>query len=554
MRVYLSTRQQLTLESGPFAGGGQGSIYRFDASLHRTLRLRVAKILKPQHCTPEYEARIEYLCAHRPSATSLPSADCLAWPEACLYDRRGRFIGFTQPLVRGAIELEPLCTTGGNLDPRFAHFDGSTPQAFAQRLRVARSLVDALAAVEFAGEFVSTDLKPQNIMVKPTAEVALIDLDNLQICERGAVLFRSTGFTDEFCPPEFFQGKVDLKRDVVDKSFERFSLAVILYRLLFRIHPFMGAYDAADLLDAIRRGYFAGGPNRGRFSVIPPPHGDFDRSAPALRQLFVQALDDGTRAAQRPSAAEWAVVLAQLGAHPTQVSPKHARAAWAAQRGIPVPSSSLVTGWERASIWNPYPAWRTGYRSPHLYVEPAVSEVIDVEDPIAGGRLRAHVHDIWLVFVFQPMVVGKRVELQCNVPPGFSGVADFAGEGWLGRTLPANANCVRDIYATQSFHLDLKPRTTAARSTTGGQPVRLTLLVEVTTFELRTPAEPTRPLPVAEQHGPSLHPVPLRAASGDPVRTPVPFGSAIAEGALRQPAAFSSAITTLRRPIDLGGR
>lgn len=555
MRVYLSTRQRLTLESTPFASGGQGLIYRFDARVHPALRLRLAKILKPHANSPDYEARIEYLCAHRPALSSLPNPDCLAWPEQCLYDQFGKFIGFTQPYVGGAIELENLCALAGTTDPRFARLSGPTASARSQRMRVARNLADALAAMEAAGDYVSTDLKPQNILVKPTAEVSLIDLDNLQISEQGSVLFRTTGFTDEYPPPEFYQGRVDLKTDRANKSFERFSLAVILYRLLFGIHPFMGTSSASDLLDAIRRGYFAGGPTRNRFTVIPPPHREFDAADPSLRQLFLLAFDDGTKAAQRPTAQQWSAVLAQLGARPATVSTKHARAAWAAQHGISVPPSSSVKGWDNASIWNPHPARRAGYRSVDLFVDPTVCDVVQVDDPVSGVRLKAVIHDIWLVYVFTPAVVGKRVILSYQLPSTLRGTSNFAGKGWFGRSLPPIGDCVRDIYRDFAFELRYCPRSAALFSKERLRPTRLALQVEVVPFKPNRPLalqgqHPSLALPGRVQQPMQLQPhrmVPFRQTEGlrPTAKDALLHGTAAASG----PVAALKSVQPLRRPF-----
>ena len=551
MHVYLSSRQRLTLERAPFASGGQGVIYRVDARVNFALRLRIAKILKLHANTPDYEARIEYLCAHRPAQASLPNPDCLAWPEHCLYDQFGKFIGFLLPLIGGAIDLEHLCNFKGTVDPRYARFSGWSASSRNQRLRIARNLVDALAAMEASGEYVSTDLKPQNILVKPTAEVSLIDLDNLQISEQGALLFRATGYTDEYPPPEFYQGKVDLKTSIVDKSFERFSLAVIIYRLLFRIHPFMGTSTARDLLDAIRCGYFVGGSHRHRFSVIPPPHREFDAADPSLRQLFFLAFDDGKKAAQRPSAQEWAAVLAQLGARPTPASARHARAVWAAQHGIPTPPSSAVQGWENASIWNPYPPRRTGYQSPDLYVDPRFSGRLKVEDPVSGMTMSVVIHDIWLVYVFEPVVVGKRVLLSYHMPPSIQGVANFMGAGWLGGLIPPDGYCVRDLYATFVFRLSYHPRGASLLSKARLRPRHLDLLVEVTPFELNRSSEshdvrPSPGLPV-----PMGQPIALQPERAVPIHQGARLRSVANDTALRGAAAFYTRVIALRNVHSL---
>lgn len=457
MHVYLATRQSLTVEAQPFAAGGQGAIYRFDRTLHPTLRLRVAKILNSGQTRKAKEPRIQYLCAQRPSVAQLPNPDCLAWPEQCLYDDHGIFIGLMLPLVAGGIELENLCVPNGTRNPRYARFSAPGAAGRQQRLRIARNLVEALAAFDAAGEFVLTDLKPQNAIVKPTGEVALIDLDAMQICSQGQLLFRGTGYTDEYPPPEFYQGRVDLSRDRVDKSFERFSMAVILYRLLLNIHPYAGPSDAADVLDAIKRGYFVWGPKRHKFAMIPRPHNDFQSLDPAIQQLFLHAFDDGNSPDQRPSAQQWAAAFAQAGVQAATANPKHVRAAWAALFGMSPPPPPIIDDLGQASIWNPYPTSGHGRVCDDTIVDAQLSEKLETVDPVSGCKLTAMVYDIWLTGGLTPAVIGKRVALSYYIPPTYRGFANFHGEGWLGRRIRPRGNCVRDIYGSLTFTIRIRP-------------------------------------------------------------------------------------------------
>jgi hypothetical protein len=238
------------------------------------------------------------------------------------------------PLVGEGQSLEILCTAGGTPDPRFHHFLGPGMAERSARTRVARNIVDALAALEASGDYVLTDLKPENIMVNPAGQTYLVDLDAMQIANGNSVLFSATGITDEYPPPEFYQHPKLPQR--VPKSFERFSMAVVLYRLLLNIHPFAGATPAGGLLENIAAGYFANGRHRNRFRVVPPPHGGFISLPNGIQALFLRCFDAGTDdPTQRPAASEWVAALQGAGVQPGTVSSQQRRNILVARTALP---------------------------------------------------------------------------------------------------------------------------------------------------------------------------------------------------------------------------
>lgn len=203
--VFIQNGKRYQLVAAPIAQGGQGAIHRFDPNAHPNLRLRVAKLyLDPQKAAAD-EGRIKHLCANAPGTSRLSNPDCLVWPEEPLFDAAGKFIGYIMPLVKGGKDLEIMCDVVGPQDPAFVHFGGCGGKERNARCQVAANMLDALVALEAAGEFVLTDLKPPNIQVAPTGLAYLIDLDSVQVASKGQVLFNGMGYTDEYPPPEFYQ-------------------------------------------------------------------------------------------------------------------------------------------------------------------------------------------------------------------------------------------------------------------------------------------------------------------------------------------------------------
>lgn len=483
--VFIQNGKRYQLVAAPIAQGGQGAIHRFDPNAHPNLRLRVAKLyLDPQKAAAD-EGRIKHLCANAPDTSRLSNPDCLVWPEEPLFDAAGKFIGYIMPLVKGGKDLEIMCDVVGPRDPAFLHFGGSGVKERNARCQVAANILDALVALESAGDFVLTDLKPPNIQVAPTGLAYLIDLDSVQVASKGQVLFNGMGYTDEYPPPEFYQTPAMLK-GYVPKSFERFSMAVILYRLLLNIHPFMGSSPAKDLMDAIRLGYFANGRHRRKFQVLPPPHDDFKSLPAEFQKLFIQAFDAGTDdPARRPSAAEWAGAFARAGFQPGTVTPHQRQNIRKARRAVqppptlppaaqplpglgptnpfghippmPLPMPVLAGN---AGIWNSA-SQSSPYLLPEVVADPQPSNSFDVADPDILLFVRVKTFDLWLQSPQGLVVAGQRVVLEhhylgpdalwCNFQGNFLGARWVRKILQLVNPLPRFGVTVRDIFGTFEF-------------------------------------------------------------------------------------------------------
>ena len=101
----------------------------------------------------------------------------------------------------------------------------------------------------------------------------------------------------------------------IPESWDRFSLAVLFYRVLFGIHPFTGTLNPpfekhTNVSEIIERGFFVHGVHASKFKVIPPPHKRFISMDSEIKDLFYQALDTTkNRPEFRPKASDWCHVL-----------------------------------------------------------------------------------------------------------------------------------------------------------------------------------------------------------------------------------------------------
>ncbi|HEX4855154.1 hypothetical protein [Arenimonas sp.] len=297
--VFIEGGGPLTL--GPLVkSGGAGSVHLVAGDPRR-----VAKLYHAGLASPEYERKLAAMLALAPALPAIRDGDRehvqIAWPQALLRDRRGRFLGFLMPAVdiKATSELETI------LQERQARAHG-LPTGLGAKLTLAANLASVIAALHDEGHHV-VDLKPVNLRFYPRSlYMALLDCDGFSIQGQGE-RFPAPQFTPDYLAPEFQRQGLD---DAGEQTQDRFALAVVAFQLLnFGLHPYAGrpASDqlATDLPGRIAQGAYAYGLRRNPL-IHPSPVSGHEALPGELRRLFDQALGGGTT---RPAAAEWAEVL-----------------------------------------------------------------------------------------------------------------------------------------------------------------------------------------------------------------------------------------------------
>ena len=302
--LTLSNRSQIQLSDKPLGQGGEGDVYEIKSPSRYTNH--VAK--KYKNPTSERERKLKYLIKNPPQ-TEENGHTFLIWPRDLLYEN-GKFVGFIMPKATG-IELELLCSDDflnypeyqGSVWEKFAF---SQPNSLIKRLKIARNICAAVAAVHAKNNYVLVDLKPQNIKITDKGLICIIDLDSIQVTEKGKVLFASKVATPEYSPPEVSQNP-----QTKDEYWDRFSLAVIIYRILVGIHPFTGTLKPPNdkkTTDAelIKEGFYPHGKKKNEFSYINEEHNRLFKYPDAVIKTFKKAFDDYLlQPDKRPSAADW---------------------------------------------------------------------------------------------------------------------------------------------------------------------------------------------------------------------------------------------------------
>jgi serine/threonine protein kinase len=328
LTVYTSGKVPILLENPPLGQGGEGVVYKA-----RKTSLKgnwVAKIYHPQERTTLREPKIKYLIDHTPQAATTSGA---IFPEKPLYNQAGEFVGFLMQQTVGQVDITSLCslTPSAKLDISWhKKYHRYAASGVGNRLQVCYNIAQAFDQLHQSGKFVFVDIKPENIKLTYEGDISLIDIDSIQVAEDDRLLFAAQKLTHEYSPAEITQ--LDFKKEYVPESWDRFSLAVVFYKILFGLHPYTGSckppFDQYVTNEQkIAQGLFVHGKQQKHFKVIPIPHQNFHLVPKKLQQLFLRAFEEGhTHPEQRPTMAEWMQVLEQTKAF--ELQPTHTLRDW----------------------------------------------------------------------------------------------------------------------------------------------------------------------------------------------------------------------------------
>jgi len=268
--------------------GGEGEVYALADDPSRAVKVYAAPDVAR-------EAKVQAMIAQRLAEGS----DLVAFPEAAVASRDGRFAGFVMRLVKGHTSLHELYSPGS----RKIHF----PKAdYRFTVRAAANIARSVAKVHDLGAVIG-DINHSGILISDQAVAALIDADSFQfgpdhLCRVGV---------PEYTPPEL-QGR-SLSGIVRTADHDAFGLAVVLFQLLFMgRHPFVGRYTGGDMPieRAIQERRFAYSMVRD-VAMSPPPGTARLTDFPAPIRAAFEAAFSATPS-PRPTAAQWAAVLKEL--------------------------------------------------------------------------------------------------------------------------------------------------------------------------------------------------------------------------------------------------
>lgn len=299
--VHDEQRRPLTLKR-LLKSGGAGSVF--------TLKERPQQVAKLYHTdkdAPVYERKLRAMLELQPDLPAIKgkggSQVQIAWPIDLLRDGRGRFIGFTMPIldVSATTDLEHV------LQERQAR-EAGLPTGLGPKMTLAANLAATLAALHRRGHYV-VDLKPLNVrFYRSSLFIAMLDCDGFSIQGKGE-RFPAGQVTTDYLAAEFQQRGVKAGEE---EAQDRFALAVMVFQLLNSgLHPYSGRPKGGslpnDLPGRIAAHLYPYGRLRAHARMLPSPVSAHEAFPVALRDLFDRAFSRQPR--ERPSAQEWATQL-----------------------------------------------------------------------------------------------------------------------------------------------------------------------------------------------------------------------------------------------------
>jgi hypothetical protein len=312
-KVKLSNDTIIEVGNTPFASGGEADV--FEILSPTNYAKQILKIYKPDKRTKQKEDKLNFLINNKPNLIPVNDHHSVIWPIHLAYISN-KFVGYTMPKASG-IKLELLChpKLPKTLSKEWEKFSFNTPGAIQARLKLCFNISAALSQIHSFGSYVLVDMKPDNVMVKSDGLISIIDIDSTEIIKNNSLLFPAQVATPEYTPPEYYKTIIDIEKNVIHETWDRFSLAIIFYRILFGIHPFTASLKSpfenlTNISDIIQKGFLPVGKSKGKFRTIPPPHNNFSKLEKNIQNLFLAALEDSISNPNiRPTADDWCRIL-----------------------------------------------------------------------------------------------------------------------------------------------------------------------------------------------------------------------------------------------------
>jgi DNA-binding helix-hairpin-helix protein with protein kinase domain len=311
MIVYTKQKTSITLESTPIAtAGAEGAVYRvISPSSYKNF---CVKIYHPNKRTLIKRRKIEFMINNKPSILK-SSNFIICWPDEIVFSSSSVFMGFMMPLAFSSSEKLYELTTPNiskKLQSTWSKFNRSSKSGMEKRLKICVNISICIHSIHKSGNYVIVDYKPQNILVNTTGNISITDVDSFQISSNDMLLFNSEVATPEYAPPE--SSFINPSQNVIKESWDRFSIAVSFYEILFGIHPFAascnnGQYKNLNtLFEKISKGLFVHGSKKYELTVIPKLHENFNSLPISLKTLFLKAFEEGQNDPnKRPTAEKW---------------------------------------------------------------------------------------------------------------------------------------------------------------------------------------------------------------------------------------------------------
>jgi hypothetical protein len=308
MKNYIS-ENDLKYANIPIAKGGEGSIYKvIDNSNTCYKKFHTHVNIEDKKDKISYMQRNKY-DGYQGEYYSI------CWPENLVY-HNNQFTGFVMKLANSeALTLYEFIQP--SLGEKLSNIEWSSRysrevyEGFTNRVKLCANLALAVHHIHDKGNAVIVDLKPQNILCQNNGYIFITDCDSFQIKTNDGIIHKAKVATPEYAPPE--SGIAPNTNIHIDYNWDNFSLAVIIYEVLFGIHPYVanygGIYDEFNTIrQRISNNLYVHNVNPKYINHIPEQHSLFTLLPNELKLLFKKAFTS----TQRPAPKDWKIALGEF--------------------------------------------------------------------------------------------------------------------------------------------------------------------------------------------------------------------------------------------------
>lgn len=256
-----------------------------------------------------------------PPDSSSKNLSFVCWPEFLISDRpNGKVIGYCMRHVPNASLLENAFFETSELSAALKPED---------RIYIATCICLLLDEIHKAGAIIG-DFQPNNILVakNDTWSVHIIDTDSFQL-QSGRKTFTSNIGRADYSRPKLMKGVLaqaptneirELEKQenwigiIRHKNDDKFALAIIIFRLIFKFHPFDNIEEKSIIKSIAERKFYYH--DKPRFLQPAAPTELFNRIPDSLRSMFYNSFV----LSKQYSGAEW--ISALLGNQTSSTPPE----------------------------------------------------------------------------------------------------------------------------------------------------------------------------------------------------------------------------------------
>lgn len=254
------------------------------------------------------QSTIEFMLAHPPISLGDENF-IICWPKYSAFDSENNLMGYLAPKAfENSISLSNLIDdNNARSNNQWVDFLDNSQKSCELRLKLCANLAQALASITDLNKYA---LSPENILITADAKVSLVSLDLMLMNKQLNPLFNfDSSALVGYLPAEAVQGTVDANNN----SVARFALAVIMYKLLFGIHPYDAKFkpphaNHTSIQDKIGNDLFVHGAGKNHVIDLADEHKAFEDLHHSLKSPFQLAFNDRLKQ-QRPSPKKWLDIL-----------------------------------------------------------------------------------------------------------------------------------------------------------------------------------------------------------------------------------------------------